>query len=868
MSGFRIDRLPTPLARVAQRFQAVGPDSSADSFLLLSYLVEAAIKAIAIALHAGIRAGSPQSAYAIAYSLVRADGLGDWEEAIGRMSSHPLAGYLPSAFHQTLAWLTKRRSSGDSVGLSGVAPAVEMLRRSLGMDPLGDRNLQTVRHLIRELVLVRNKTKAHGAFGPDFFMEANPNYLQLVQILVDSSPLFSSDWLHLSVRLAKGNVRGVRLQGPSAVYMRDSEADEFRPSEPGIYVVPGQTRQAYWAGDLLRCNLECSDFQFPNGGYKSDGSAEFIDYATGRTFHVPLPSLSLPPAPLAASETEGLLELDIQSNVFGNLPAPPKNYVQRPQIQAELESRLLDHNHTIITLHGRGGIGKTWLALHVAHKISASTPAPFEAIVWFSARDVDLRAAGPAPVRPAVTDLAAVCRSYGILFDRSPTEDAFAEVLRSPDGTSGKGRLLIFDNFETLDDARGVHQFLDTHTHLPNKVLITSRERAFKADYPIEVRGMEFDEATSMLRINARELGIETLLTDDIVRSIYDSTEGHSYVMRVVLGEIAKEKQYVAPKALLPRRLDIVQAVFERSFNKLSDAGRWVFLLVGNWKSRVPELALLVVCSQRRLDVESGIEECQRLSLIEQEELADGQPCYRAPELARLFARKKLESDFDRLSIQEDRDILHRFGVISSSGSQGIAQPNVIERFLTWVHAEAKVDPSTAPRFDTLLLSVADLWPPAWNDLVDFRMAHGGDINNALRRLVEERPFDKSAWVKRANYAHSAGDEQTYIASLVSAVDADPRDVELMRETAYQLCRYVDAHKYEIPEARRGVYLAGLRAHMEAVANQLDATGLSRLAWLFVLEGNERKGIEYAQRGMQKDPSNDHCKRIIQRLRK
>jgi hypothetical protein len=784
------------------------------------------------------------------------------------MGSHPLAGYLPPDFHQALAWLTKRRSPGDSVGLGDAVPAVEMLRRSLGMDSLGDRNLQTVRHLIRELVLVRNKTKAHGAFGPDFFLEANPNYLQLVQILVDSCPFFSSDWLHLSVRLAKGNVRGVRLQGPAAVYMRDSEAEEFRPSEPGIYVVPGQTRRAYWVGDLLRSNLEGSEFHFPNGGYKGDGSAEFIDFATGRTLSIHMPSLSLPPAPLPPSETEGLRELDIQSNVFGNLPAPPNNYVQRPKIQAELEARLLDHNHTIITLHGRGGIGKTWLALHVAHKISSSTPCPFEAIVWFSARDVDLRAAGPAPVRPSVTDLAAICRSYGILFDRACTEEAFAEILRKPDDGSGKGRLLIFDNFETLDDARGAHQFLDTHTHLPNKVLITSRERAFKADYPIEVRGMEFDEATSMLCINARELGIEDLLTDEIVRSIYEFTDGHPYVMRLVLGEIAKERRYVPPKSLLPRRLDIVQAVFERSFNKLSDAGRWVFLLVGNWKSRVPELALLVVCSQRGLDVESGIEECLRLSLIEREELADGQPCYRAPELARLFARKKLQSDFDRFSIEEDIEILRRFGVISPSESRGLAQPDLIERFLTWARKEASLNPSIAPRFDSLLLIVAELWPSAWNDLVEFRMAHGGDIDYVLRRLVEERPFDKGAWLKRANYARSAGDEQTYIACLLSAVDADPRDIELIRDAAYQLCKYVDAHKYEIPEARRGIYVAGLRAHMEEITDQLDATGLSRLAWLFVLEGNEVKGLEYAKRGAQKDPTNEHCNRIIERLRR
>jgi hypothetical protein len=192
----------------------------------------------------------------------------------------------------------------------------------------------------------------------------------------------------------------------------------------------------------------------------------------------------------------------------------------------------------------------------------------------------------------------------------------------------------------------------------------------------------------------------------------------------------------------------------------------------------------------------------------------------------------------------------------------------VVERFLVWIHSEAKANRALVGRLDSLLLSVAELYPPGWDDLVDFRIANGGDIAHALRRLVEERPFDRKAWLKRADYAKTSGDEQTYIACLVSAVDADPRDVELIREAAYQLCRYIDAHKYEIPEARRGVYLAGVRGHMEQIADQLDATGLSRLAWLFVLEGNQVKGLEYAERGAAREPANEHCKRIIDRLRR
>src|SRR5437660_12123143 len=118
--------------------------------------------------------------------------------------------------------------------------------------------------------------------------------------------------------------------------------------------------------------------------------------------------------------------------------------------------------------------------------------------------------------------------------------------------------------------------------------------------------------------------------------------------MRLVHREMAHEERYTPPKQLIPKRMDIVDAVFERSFNKLSDGGRNVFLTVANWKSEVPELALLIVLGQRGLDVEAGIEECKRLSMILPNAMMNHQPCYSAPQLARVFGHKKLQGDADR----------------------------------------------------------------------------------------------------------------------------------------------------------------------------------------------------------------------------
>jgi hypothetical protein len=411
---------------------------------------------------------------------------------------------------------------------------------------------------------------------------------------------------------------------------------------------------------------------------------------------------------------------------------------------------------------------------------------------------------------------------------------------------------------------------LDTYTHIPNKVLITSRERAFKADYPIEVKGMEKPEALEMLKSLAQELGIEPLITVDIAGSIYEFTKGHAYVMRVVLGEIAKEKRYLPPSLIVSSRVDVVNAVFERSFLKLTDDGRFIFLVAANWKSRIPELALLVVLGQRGIDVEAGIEECRRLSLIAFGELEDGQPCYSAPQLARFFGRKKLDGDPDRLVIQEDIEMLRRFGVASENGGRE-TQESLIVKFVEWCRTEAETaDAPRIAKLDALLETLASLWPQGWLHLARFRQQSGADtvsIEAALRRAVEELPSDKEAWMTRAVLAQQTGNEAVRIASLVSAVEADPSDIDLLREVAFQLCRYVNEHRFEIPKARRGSYLASVRSHMEKIADRLDATGLSRLAWLFLLEGDEKNGRLYAEMGLKKHPGNEHCNRLLERLR-
>lgn len=187
------------------------------------------------------------------------------------------------------------------------------------------------------------------------------------------------------------------------------------------------------------------------------------------------------------------------------------DYVPRPQLEKELYQALNDDRHPVITLVGRGGIGKTSLAISVVNRIALE--GTFELIVWLSARDIDLLPEGPKVVTPRVLTQADIADQFVSLLE--PAEAKTNEfkrlsylaqsLARSP---TGRPVLFVFDNFETVRSPSDLFEWLDTHIRLPNKILITTRYREFEADYPIEISGMTETEADQLIDTAAHRLGI------------------------------------------------------------------------------------------------------------------------------------------------------------------------------------------------------------------------------------------------------------------------------------------------------------------------------------------------------------------------
>lgn len=874
--------LPTSVAHVIRRLRLEGVDNGSDSFLHASYVAEAALKLVVVSFHAALSANDEERAYEIGYRLIRANGLGQWEQALRRVTSLPHVGSLPRSTNQLTEWVTKRRSRQGSGWFSDALNSLVSVVDCIGDVGLSLPQNPSVEDLVHGLVLIRNKTKAHGAYGADFFARVNTSYINAVSEFVESCPLFQAQWIYRRPDHRR-NDKGVyvALEGLSP-RIDESIEPEGELTSSGVYVVVDKDRRPFQVAALYDkstkskwlclVNRELDHFWLPNGGYTNSGKAEFLDYGKGHRTKLKDDYYTEPPAPLPSSRTEGRERLEIQGEAFANLPSLSDEYVRRPTLENTLQERLLDRNHPIITLHGRGGIGKTSVALYVAHDLVHKDDPRFDIVVWFSARDIELTESGPHRVSPSVQSLSDVVGRFSGLVEFEVDTKEFAGVLQDPTILTEKGFLLIFDNFETFDDTRGIHRFLDTHTHLPNKVLITSRERAFKADYPIEVKGMEWNEAEELMRSASRRLGVEGLLDDDKMEKMYDYAEGHAYVMRILIGEMAKERRFVPAAQIVSEREDIVDAVFERSFRKLSYSGKWVFLTVANWRSAIAQLALIVVLSKRAVDVERGIDECTRLALLVENELGDGHPCYFAPELARTFGAKKLQGSPDRLAIEEDLGILQRFGVISGDRTVQTVKEEPIEQFTEWCKNQVEeADEEKVKELDGLLEKVAELWPPTWLELARFRMraeVDEAEIGYALRRAVEENPYDSEAWILRAEYSDRRDDEETYISSLVSAVDAEPDNVLLVSKVARELTEYVTEHKDEIPEGRRGVYVASVRDHMTSLASngELDADQLSQLAWLYLIEDKEDDARVFARRGLELDGYNSHCRNILERV--
>lgn len=853
----------TAITQIQKRVEAAKEDSDFTYFYALLLEGEALLKTTVLGLVSALASDTDRHRYRLEYKILRSDGLGVWGLVLEDALSGPASQFLLTDFSREKNELTKLCGSGtwqyDSV--SGLKECLDFLE-------IESAELPTQTDMKRWFGMfadLRNKTRGHGATMPCKVSGASVALARSLKSFHDNYALFKRPWVYLYRNLS-GKYRVTPIT-ESCQQFEDLKKVSDKSYPNGVYLFAGTLRLV----PFLESDADLTDFYYPNGAF-SKRTYESISYATNSVRDGDGSAHITPPGTLPKSETQGLGELEQLWNCFSNAPNLPKDYIARSTLEEEIKGLVSDDRHPIVTLRGRGGIGKTSLALKVLNQLAGGTR--FDALLWFSARDVDLQFAGPKPVQPHLLSPEEVSRFYVTLVaPERMKESGFKcrEFFEKQLARNDLGACLyVFDNFETTQNPAEVFSWIDTHIRLPNKVLITTRLRDFKGDYPVEVSGMTEDESERLVIATCRRLGIVDLLNPAYTSQLIEQAEGHPYVIKILLGEIAKEKRLGNVERLVAGRDEILVALFERTYASLSPCAQRAFMTLAAWNSAVPRVALEAVLHQsigERAEVDAAIDVLLQYSLAENPKSVEGLDFIVLPLVAAVFGKRKLNVSPLQASIKADVELLQMLGPLNK-GEVHFSLAKRIENFLGNIARRIEKGESFG-KYHEIIEMIGRNFPPTWLLLARLHLEQGPDsyevAKDELRRYLEHDSTSAEAaeaWQQLARCCRKTGD-------LVGEVHATVKRSEIHAVHFSELSTTANHLNYAFrvrpdavdSEVKRTVVRELLNA-MHTRSSEANADDYGQMAWLAIRLHEYSKADEYISAGLNLDPSNYHLKKL------
>jgi DNA-binding SARP family transcriptional activator len=298
----------------------------------------------------------------------------------------------------------------------------------------------------------------------------------------------------------------------------------------------------------------------------------------------------------------------------------------------------------IVVVNGAAGLGKTTLAVHAAHQVSAQFP---DGQLY-----VDLQGASSQTVSPGEV-LARFLRDLGVEGDRIPArDDERAALYRTT--LAGRRVLILLDNAK---DAAQVRPLLPGSSSCA--VLVTTRNRTSDL---ASMRFVDLNvlEDTEALYLFSRIVGEERAGAEpDATAEILVACAGLPLAIRICAARLAKRRQWrIATLAdrlrNQHRRLDelktgdlAVRASFQVSYDSLRppaggvDPAR-VFRLLGLWEGpRISLAAAAALVGAAEDDIADALEMLVDVNLLE----SPAADWYRFHDLLRVFAIERAEAE-------------------------------------------------------------------------------------------------------------------------------------------------------------------------------------------------------------------------------
>jgi len=298
----------------------------------------------------------------------------------------------------------------------------------------------------------------------------------------------------------------------------------------------------------------------------------------------------------------------------------------------------------IAVVNGAGGLGKTTLAVHAAHRVRAQFP---DGQLY-----VDLLGASAQPAQPGEV-LARFLRDLGVEGDKVPAhDDERAALYRTR--LTGRRVLILLDNAR---DAAQVRQLLPGSSSCA--VLVTTRNRTPDL---VSTRFVDLNvlEDTEALTLFSRVVGPERAAAEpDATAEVLVACAGLPLAIRICAARLAARRQWrvgtlAARLRNEHRRLDelsigdlAVRASFQVSYDSLRSPGRGidparVFRLLGLWQGSsisLPAASALVGAPED--DTADALETLVDANLLE----SPAPDWYRFHDLLRVYATERAAAE-------------------------------------------------------------------------------------------------------------------------------------------------------------------------------------------------------------------------------
>ncbi|MET8882656.1 AfsR/SARP family transcriptional regulator [Streptomyces rubiginosohelvolus] len=508
------------------------------------------------------------------------------------------------------------------------------------------------------------------------------------------------------------------------------------------------------------------------------------------------------------------------------LPATVPDFTGRSAFVTELSSQLATAEGSVMAVSavaGIGGVGKTTLAVHVAHQARRHFP---DGQLY-----VDLQGAGARAAEPE-TVLGSFLRALGTADSAIPdTLDERAALYRS---TLDGRRILIL-----LDNAHDAAQIRPLLPGTPGcAALVTSRVRMvdLAGAHLVDLDVMSPEEALQLFTriVGAERVGSERKAALDVVAACGFLP----LAIRIAASRLAARRTWTvsvlaAKLADERRRLDelqagdlAVKATFELGYGQLEPAQARAFRLLG--LADGPDISLAAAAALLNLDphaAEDLLEALVDTSLVES--AAPGR--YRYHDLVRLYARACAERDERAVERESALSRLLDFYLATAAGVYALERPGdrLVDHLarvdrpglvfqqrgpaLDWIHAEAEcvlacahqcTDSASLRRAADLLLAAKDL-PESGANSRRYEVAAQAVLAAAVR--TGDVHAEGRARTALTNVFHFAGrfdeaEEEAEKAMALSEANEDPIPGGYAANTrgfiAVYQGRYAEAEKY------------------------------------------------------------------------